>query len=368
MGPLKALTTACLLMLMAACGPKEPIRIGFLAGLSDRGSDFGEGVRNGVILAVEQQNRAGGINGRMIELLVRDDGQNADQAARAAKELIALKPELIIGPVTSSMAAVVVPLFDEAGQVVISPTVASTAFYGKDDNFFRVNRTTREAAEEHAGVLYGRGARRVAIAFDASNLPYSETWTRAFTTRFKSLGGQISGTTGFESSASPSFSTVITRLLATHPDVLLFVASSLDTARLCQQARRQAPALPLTTTEWAASPERLSEMGGEAVEGLLIAHAYDRDDPRPPFQSFRESYKQRFQRDFGSFSLLAYDTANIVFAALKQRRPGEDMKQALLNYGPYQGAQQQIVFDANGDTTRKVYFTEIRDGQFLQLK
>lgn len=355
-------------LLLAACHRQEPIRIGLIAGLSDRGSDFGESVRNGVILAVEEQNRAGGINGRPIELIVRDDGQDRDQAIRAARELIALHPEIVIGPVTSAMATVVVPLMNEAGQVMISPTVASTRFFGQDDLFFRVNRTTREAAIHHAAVLYERGARRVGLAYDAANPPYSETWVKAFGEKFAALGGSVSGTAAFVSTAAPSFAEVIAKLLDGKPDALLFVASSLDTARLCQQARRQAPQLPLSSTEWAASGELLTEMGGDAVDGLLIAHAYDRDDPRPPYQAFRNAFRQRFQREFGSFSLLAYDSARIVFAALARRAPDEDMKQALLHHGPYAGVQQEIRFDANGDATRQVFFTEIRNGRFVQIK
>ena len=78
--------------------------------------------------------------------------------------------------------------------------------------------------------------------------------------------------------------------------------------------------------------------------------------------------KARFQRDFGSFSLMAYDTANIIFSAMKHRSGDEDMKRALLKYGPYAGVQQQTRFDDNGDTPRKVYYTEIRKGSFVQVK
>lgn len=357
-----------LLLSLAACSPPEPIRIGLLAGLSDRGSDFGESVRNGVILAVEQQNLAGGINGRKIELLVRDDGQDQEKALKAAQELIALKPDIIIGPVTSSMAAVVMPLMQQASQVMISPTVASTHFYGHDDYFFRVNCTTQEAAIQHAGVLIERGRRRVALAFDASNLPFSGTWTEAFTREFERLGGVVSARSGFQSLASTRFSEVTAHLLDSDPDALVFVASTLDTSRLAQQARRQAPGLALSSSEWAASAEALSEMGGSAVEGMLITHAYNRDDTGAAYQNFRRAFKDRFQREFGSFSLLAYDTARIVFAAMKQRGSDESMKTALLKYGPYQGVQQNIVFDANGDATRQVYFTEIRRGNPVQIQ
>lgn len=356
------------LVALAGCGQPEPIRIGLLAGLSDRGSDFGESVRNGVILAVEQQNAVGGINGRKIELIVRDDGQDKVQAVKAAQELIDLHPDIIIGPVTSSMATIVVPMMDKAGQIIISPTVASTTFKGKDDNFFRVNCTTQEAATQHARVLFERGLRRIALAFDASNLPFSGTWVEGFSAEFSKLGGVTVGTAGFESAASTRFSEVIAKLLEAKPDGLILVASTLDTARLAQQARRLAPGLPLSSSEWAASGEALSEMGGRAVEGLLMTHAYDRTDQGAAYRNFREAFKSRFQREFGSFSLLAYDTANVVFSAMKQRQSGEGMKAALLKYGPYQGVQQPIVFDASGDATRQVYFTEIRNGSLVQFK
>ena len=52
----------------------------------------------------------------------------------------------------------------------------------------------------------------------------------------------------------------------------------------------------------------------------------------------------------------------------EKRAEGETVKAAVLKYGPYQGLQQQISFDATGDTQRKVFFTEIRDGRFVALK
>lgn len=353
---------------LLGCGSQEPIRIGLIAGLSDRGSDFGQSVRDGVILAVEKQNQAGGVHGRKIELVVRDDGQNKDRAAQAAQELIALRPEVVIGPVTSSMAAVIVPLMNQAGLPIISPTVAATDFHGKDDMLFRVNRSSREAAEDHAAVIFHRGARRVAMAFDTSNRTYSDAWVREFGNAFQKLGGQVSHAEGFDSQASPAFSETVKRLLATHPDWLLFVASSIDTVRLAQQSRRLAPTLPRSTTEWAASGEVLLEMGGSEVDRLVFSHAYDRDDSSEEFQRFRGDFKNRFQREIGSFSPIAYDTANVVLTALGKRGGGESMKSALLKYGPYRGLQQEIRFDQNGDAKRTVYFTEIRDRKFVQFK
>ena len=68
------ITLACALG-VTACTPPEPVRIGFIGGLSGRVADLGIDGRNGAVLAVELRNKAGGIKGRKVELLVEDDQQ-----------------------------------------------------------------------------------------------------------------------------------------------------------------------------------------------------------------------------------------------------------------------------------------------------
>ena len=73
---------------LAACSPPAPVHIGFIGGLTDRNADNGQAGLNGVILAVEQFNREGGVQGRMVELVVHDDAQNRDTAAQATQALV----------------------------------------------------------------------------------------------------------------------------------------------------------------------------------------------------------------------------------------------------------------------------------------
>ena len=124
--------------------------------------------------------------------------------------------------------------------------------------------------------------------------------------------------------------------------------------------------MPIGASEWAAT-EQLIELGGEVVEGLLIVQNYDRDDISPRFKEFSEAYFKRFQRNPGYSSVSAYDAATVVLTALKKRSSGQNLKAATEKFGPYEGLQQTIRFDANGDTPRKVFFTEIRAGQYKKL-
>jgi len=356
-----------LLGLLAACGPQTPIQIGFIGGLTDRNSDNGQAGLNGVILAIEQFNRAGGLDGRMVELIVRDDAQNKAVAARSAGELVAANVEAVIGPFTSSMAEVIVPITGQAGIFEVSPTVTSMAFYGKDDNLFRINRTTRDNARDYARVLLGRGQRQISVAYDMRNRAFTESWLVEFREAVAIGGGQVVGEVPYISGPEADFADVVYRLLRNQPDSLFFIAGALDVARLAQQARRLAPQLPIGASEWAAT-EQLVELGGDVVQRLLIVQNYNRDDESPRFREFSEAYFKRFQRHPGYSSVSAFDAATVVLTALKKRGRGESLKASALRNGPYEGLQQQIVFDANGDTQRKVFFTEIRDGRYVIVK
>lgn len=352
--------------LLSACSPQEPIKIGFIGGLSGPNSDNGQAGHNGVILAVEQFNRAGGANGRLVEILPRDDAQDKEIATQSTQELAAAKVEAVVGPFTSSMAEVIVPITGQAGIFQVSPTITAMSFYGKDDNLFRINRTTRENAIDYATVMTGRGERNIAVAYDTRNRTFTESWLDEYRKAVEAAGGRIAAAVPYESSEDTDWNKVIATMLVSKPDSLFFISGALDVARLAQQARKQAPSLPIGASEWAAT-EQLVEFGGKVVEGLLIVQNYNKNDDSTRFKEFHDAYFKRFQHNPGYSSVMAYDAATVVLTAIKNRKNDESVKQAALRSGPYAGLQEEIAFDANGDTKRKVYFTEIRNGTYQQI-
>lgn len=353
--------------LLAGCDGRAPLRIGFIGGLSDRVSDVGQAGLEGVTLAVERLNRHGGLRGQMVEIVARDDRNDRQAASDMARELVAARVEAVIGPFSSGIAAAVMPVLEQAAVLTISPTITSMDFVGRDDHLVRINRTTRDNASDYATQLARRGQKRVAVAYDQRNRAFSESWLGEFRTAAAALGTPPVGEVGFESRADADFASIVAAMLDTRPDGLLFIASAADVARLAQQARRLAPALPISASEWAAT-EQLVVLGGEVIEGLLIAQGFNRDDGSARYREFREAYLQRFTREPGYSAVMAHDAASVLFDALQRRRPGETPRQALLARGPYLGLQQQIVFDAFGDSRREVTFTEIRQRRFQRVK
>jgi branched-chain amino acid transport system substrate-binding protein len=359
---------AALLLLgcLSGCGPPKAIRLGFIGSLSDRGSDTGEDGRNGMILAVEQRNQAGGIRGRMVEILVQDDGMEPVKSQQAIQALLAAQVDAVLGPFSSAVAQVAVPLSTQAGIVMVSPTVTSTDFAGKDDFLIRINRTTRDNASDYAQLLYQRGQHRMALAYDTRNASYSLAWLNAFKRAYGALGGEVVAAVAFESDARTGFGDVVRQMLVHPSQGLLFIGSAIDVARLAQQADKLAPQMPKSAAE-RASTELLLELGGRSVEGLLIAQPFNRDDASERYRSFHQAFVARFAREPSFSAVLSYEGTQVLCEAMALQAQGQSLKDSILQHGPFQGLQQNIQFDRFGDTARQVFFTEVRGGKFVLL-
>lgn len=353
---------------LTACAPPEPVRLGFLGGLSGRVADLGVEGRNGAMLAVEQRNTAGGVKGRQVELLVEDDQQNPDVARVATGKLLERKVGAIVGPMTSAMAAATVPLMNKAQMVMVSPTVTTNDLTGLDDYFFRVVSPTRSYATKSAQHHFRKGGvRRVAAAYDLRNKSYTESWLEDYRAAFVAEGGEVVISVSFSSGDETRFADLARQLLGAKADAIVVVANSVDAAVLCQQLRKLNATIPIAAAEWAAT-ERLIELGGRAVEGILISQFLDRQSSQPTYLAFRKAYVARFGREPGFAGLTAFDATNVVLDGLDGLERDQTLKQALLARKTFPGAQSPVVFDAFGDAVRETYLTSIKDGSFVALR
>lgn len=350
--------------LLTACVPSEPVRIGFVGGLSGRVADLGSEGKDGALLAVEQANAAGGLFGRRIVLMVRDDAQDPDKARQAVRELIAAGVQVIVGPMTSAMAEAVIPLADEAGVTLISPTVTGSHFSGRDDHFFRVVSSSAEYARTAANFLAdARGARRAALIIDLSNAAYTVDWAEHFGATFAEHGGTVLRVERFSSAEQASLLPQVERMLHDRPDAVVAVAGAVDAARIVQAVRQRAGQIDLLIADWAAS-ERFVELGGAAAEGVWAPQYFDREDRSPRYRAFHTAYVERFDTEPGAASVAGFDAANVALAALSAKT-GASVKAQLLAQTRFAGVQRPIVFDRYGDAARPIHMAVVRDGRFM---
>lgn len=331
------------------CESKKQIRIGFIGGITGRVADMGGAARDAVQLAVAQCNEQGGIAGRQIKLIIKDDQHDAELAIKAVRELIKEDVAAIVGPLFSDMAIAVKPFLDQSQVIAVGTTVTTQYLSGSDDYFFRVCFTTREHASCSARYqLRSGGMRRIAVAYDGGNRSFSENWLENFKSKFMAGGGEILTAIEFRTEGGRSFSEIAQGLLAVDPDGILIIANSMDSALLCQQIRKSSQSVKITLSNWGAT-QRLIEMGGKAVEGATMPIAFDWNSPSTPYQSFRKIYFERYRREPGFSGAYAYDAAQVVLTALKARERGQHLKETILSIREFDGLQGKINFDQYGD-------------------
>lgn len=357
---------AVLVLTLTACAPPEPLKLGFLGGLSGRVADLGEAGRNGALLAVEEANAGGGVKGRQVELLIFDDAQNMQAALKAIQALVAAKVVAVIGPMTSAMGEAVLASANRAGLVLVSPTITASSLAGQDDVLFRVAPSVNEDTRLSAAHAYARGIRRVAAAYDLSNRAYTADWMDHFRQDFAALGGTVLLAATFSSGEDGSYAAALKQIAASRPDGLLLVANAVDTVRLTQLARNLGWTQPVMAATWAAT-EHLIELGGRTVEGMVLTQFFDRNDTSARYLAFAQAFRARFKQEPGFASVAAYDATQATLSAL---RAGTDqpLRQALISSGPFDGLQERWRFDGNGDAQRPTHLTVVRAGKFQMIQ
>jgi len=363
---LKTCIAACLFLTACSCSSREPVQVGFVGGISGRVADLGIDGRNGAILAVEERNAKGGIDGRRIDLLIRDDHQDAGRAREAMLDLINNQVVAVVGPMTSAMAVVLTPLANQHHVLTMGVTVTTNELTGLDDYFFRVVASTRHHAGFHANHAMAAGKRSFSLAYDLNNRAYSESWVNDFRNAVDSKNGRVIRMIPFDSGNQAQYANLARELLRPRPDNVVLVASAVDAALIAQQIRKHDSAIPISTTEWAAS-ERLIELGGRAIEGATVPMYMIRDNLNPVATAFQKRYEARFGQLPGYPAVMAFNATNVVLDSLAARNQGEDLKQTILRLRQFPGLLEKIRFDEFGDTTNRTYITRIKNGHFVPV-
>lgn len=358
------------LLVLAACGgPGEPIRVGLVSNQTGRSSDTGIDARNGVQLAVEEINAAGGVKGRKIELLIKDDEGKAESAKKAMQELIDARVVAVIGNVVSGMTQASLPLANEKKMLMLSPTSVSNIFTGKDDYLIRTSPAAKQATVSLARFARNKlGLSRVAAIYDLSNKGYSEDWFKSFKESFEGAGGRIADAVTYTTGQDKDYSALAQKLLAAQPDGIVLISGAVDTALLSQQIRKINDKLPLIVAGWAMTDELLVK-GGKAVESAYLAYNFDKDSRAPAYLAFRESYRKRFGSEPGFAAKFGYETVGMLKAGMEKAAAldSDGLKKAIIAQGSFTGLQGDFKIDAYGDAEAQVLLFTVKDGVYRRV-
>lgn len=357
-----------LLFVLAACQPNPPLIIGFVATLQGQDGDLGVLSRDAVILAVEQQNEAGGIDGRRIELLVRNCARTRDATIATNMEMINSDVLAVLGHTTSDVATTAADLYTKHRKVMISPTAATTDLTGIDDYFFRVRPDSGHTGSR-LGIYAAQkaGIARMAAILDASNREYTLRWFNAFEQAYRRTGGQVIKNVKLSGDNQLNYRKASQKALAEQPEGVVIVTGGMDAALISQHLRKSGFEGPVFLSGWSLTPDLIVN-GGGAVEGAFAAQPFDPNYKGEAWLRFKKTFQDRFGYEPGFAAMHGYDAAQLLFAALRLYvEEGIPLKEAILKTGRVDGLQGEVIIDPNGDALHDIWIQTIINGQLVNV-
>ncbi|MDR3673564.1 MAG: ABC transporter substrate-binding protein [Holophaga sp.] len=357
-----SICASVLLATFLACGrSSRTIRIGALAPLTGEAAGFGASTRNGYQLAVQEWNARGGVLGRPLELMLRDDqGSPAEGLGALTRLLEQDRVSALLGASLSKVSYVTAPILQSLGIPMISPTSSDPQLTAVGDHIYRICCTDQAQGGSAAAFAYrDLRARRAACIYDSASV-YPAELAQAFQSRFTSLGGRMVAFLPHPA-GSITMAAQITRLVRARPDVLYLPDLCAEAALLAQEARAQGFKGAL--------------MGGDGWDAPALAHSrglesgfftgnFSQDEDRPVVQEFVRNYRKRHGQDPDACAALAYDSGSVLFDAI--RRAGTASGPALnaaLAASDYPGVTGQIRFDPQRNPAKPPLIIEIKSGR-----
>ena len=346
---------------------RSPIKIGYFGDLSGPTFNFGRSAYNGVVMAADEINQAGGIRGRKIDVVIEDDRGSPEEAARLTAKLIDKdKVIAIIAGGTSGISRAAAPKAQSSHIPFISPSSTDPAVTQTGDYIFRACFVDSFQGEVMASFAANTlNAHKAAILFDF-NSPYGRGLTDFFKTSFAKLGGEIVSEQSY-AQGDEDFKGQLSSIRAAEPDVIYIPGYYGDVARIAKQARMVGLEQPLLGGDGWDAPE-LWQLGGAALNGAYISTHYSIDDPSPAIQAFVESYKQRYQNLLpDAHAALAYDATRLLFGAITRAdtTESEKLREALARTRNFEGVTGVISMDSDRNAVKPAVVLKLQDVRFI---
>lgn len=344
-------------------------RLGALIPLSGEAEGYGQQVKNGLTLAMNQINEAGGINARKIDLFIEDDGSDEKKAVSKVNNLIKTNHvPLIIGGVTSNIALAVAPICTTNKVVLLSPSASSPKLSGAGPYFFRNYPSDTLEGRVMADYAVRRmKIRSVAILY--LDKEYGQGLRQVFKDRFTALGGTLTYEQAYPEGTT-DFADYIKAIKSEIPDAIYLPGYYTEIAHALEEIYKQKLKVKLISSGGMANPQFLELVDKEAAEGVVYPQApYDPQSNDPAVRNFVASYKKQFYSEPGLYAAYAYDALKIVEKAIiacGQNYP-QDLRARVADVR-LNGVTGEVAFDANGDVDITPRIFQVKDGRFVPLQ
>jgi len=344
------------------------IEIGIAGSMSGINSDLSVSGRRGVEIATDELNETGGLNGRKIDLVVKDDKFDSTTALNIDKEFIRKKTPVVIGHYTSGMMINSWDYLKDKDILFLSPTISADSLLGIDDNFIRFIATTREQAVVLSDTANKNNDKKFAVIYDSENNGFNDAFYNNFKELLEKNNGEVILKKSYISSGDVNYSSLARDIAGSKAEALLIIAGAADNAQISQQLKKIGSKAQIYAPLWSNTADLMIK-GGAAVEGMYIVGAIDLNGKASDLLRFKEKYFDKYGENVTFSAVYSYEATTSLFQAMKM---GPDLKPTtikknIISIGNFKGLDGYYEIDKYGDNTRKYIIFRVVNGQLRRV-
>lgn len=368
---LVALGVASLAWVLGGCQPAASdgaadtgaIKVGHYASMTGPQATFGISTDQGIQLAIDEQNAAGGVKGRQIELITYDTQGKPQEARNAVNRLVEQdRVVAVLGEVASSLSLAGAPVCQQKRVPMVTPSSTNPDVTAVGDMIFRV--CFIDPFQGFVGAKFAKdnlGLSRGATLYNRSQA-YSDGLNDAFLKAFAELGGTVVTTQAY-ADGDNDFSAQLTAIREANPEFIFVPGYYTEVVNIAKQARRLGLTVPMIGGDGWDSEELAN--AGDALNNSYFSNHYSHEDQRPEVQAFISKYQAAYGKIPDGLAAMGYDAARILFQAMEASPSlgGEDVAATLAQVKDFAGVTGSITMDSNRNAKKAAVVLEVVDGR-----
>ena len=364
------------LVLMLTCvlcaSAEQTLVIGGTGPLTGDYATYGTSVRNGAMLAAEEINEAGGVNGILFDVKMEDDQADPEKAINGYSILVDEGMQVSLGAVTSGACLSLIEEAQVDGMLVITPS-ASQKECVQYDNCFRVCFTDPMQGVYAADFISDNAiATKVAIIYDKSN-DYSVGIHDNFVSRAGEVGIDVVTDQAFTSQSNIDFSVQLQAVKDSGAELVFLPIYAQEAAYILTQAKSAG----IEATFFGCDGldgilTKIGEGNTDACEGVMLLTPFAADAQDEKTVNFTTKYKEQFGETPDQFAADAYDAVYAIKAAMEQAGITDlddpDLNEKLISAMTeitVEGVTGTMTWDAEGEPSKSATAVVIKDGAYV---
>lgn len=342
-------------------GPRTEIVIGHFASMTGSEATFGISTDEGIRLAIDEKNAAGGIKGKQVKLITMDDQGKAEEAASVVTRLIEQENVIaILGEVASSRSLAAAPIAQNKKVPMLTPSSTNPKVTEVGNFIFRAC-----FIDPFQGTVMAKFAtetlkvKKVAILRDVKS-DYSVGLADFFIKKFTELGGEIVADVSYQS-GDVDFKGQITQIKSKNPEALFVPGYYTEVGLIARQVRQGGIKAPMLGGDGWDSP-KLFEIGKEAVNGSYFSNHYSTESKDPAAIEFMAKFKAKYNKQPDGLSSVAYDATRMLLQAIESapELTPQAVRDQLAQIKEFAGATGKISIDENRNAVKSAVVVQVK--------